>query len=66
MDDQTAAERPNAYRPEEVQRRTGLTKGTVYKAIKDGDLVARKYGRCTVVLAGDLDRFLANLPRVTR
>lgn len=40
----------------------GLGRTTVFAAIKAGDLVARKYGRRTIVLSGDLAAFLRGLP----
>jgi hypothetical protein len=39
-----------------------LGRTSVYEAIKSGALVARKWRRCTVVLAEDLAAFLRNLP----
>ena len=40
--------------------RAGRT--AIYQAIKDGDLVARKRGRRTVILCDDLRRWLDRLP----
>jgi hypothetical protein len=51
-----------AYRISEVCARIGLGRTSVYEAIKSGDLVARKWNRCTIVLADDLASFLRNLP----
>jgi excisionase family DNA binding protein len=51
-----------AFRIPEVCKATGLCRTTIYAAIKSGDLLARKYGRATVILAADLDRFLSELP----
>ena len=51
-----------AYRIRDVCRVTGLGRTTVYEAIKSGALIARRYGRCTIVLAEDLVVFLRNLP----
>ena len=56
---------PRALRIPEVCMTSGLGRTTIYAAIKSGDLVARKYGRCTVVLADDLTEFLHNLPKTT-
>jgi excisionase family DNA binding protein len=42
---------------------TGLGRDTVYAAIRDGLLVARKVGRRTIVVDDDLRQFLAALPR---
>jgi Helix-turn-helix domain len=51
-----------AYRIPEVCELTALGRTSVYAAIKSGDLVARKWNRCTIVLAEDLAAFLRNLP----
>jgi hypothetical protein len=51
-----------AYRIPDVCKVTGLGRTSIYAAIKSGALVARRYGRCTVVLAEDLAAFLCNLP----
>jgi excisionase family DNA binding protein len=48
----------------EVCNTTGLGRTSVYRAIALGDLIARKFGRRTVVLATDLEAFLAKLPPV--
>jgi len=53
---------PRAYRIPEVCKTTGLGRTSVYAAIKSGELVARKWNRCTIVLAEDLAAFLRNLP----
>jgi excisionase family DNA binding protein len=42
---------------------TGLGRDTVYSAIRDGRLVARKLGRRTIIIDDDLRQFLAGLPR---
>ena len=36
----------------------------LYKAIGTGELVARKYGRKTLILASDLHRFIEGLPTI--
>jgi len=41
---------------------TGLGRDTVYTAIRNGHLVARKVGRRTLVTDDDLRQFLAGLP----
>jgi hypothetical protein len=52
-----------AYRIPEVCARSGLGRTSIYAAIKSGALTARRYGRCTIVLAEDLASFLRNLPK---
>jgi hypothetical protein len=51
-----------AYRIPDVCAATGLGRTSVYAAIKSGALIARRCGRCTIVLAEDLTAFLRNLP----
>jgi excisionase family DNA binding protein len=51
-----------AFRIPEVCELTGLGRTSVYAAIKSGALIARRYGRCTLVLAEDLNAFLRSLP----
>jgi excisionase family DNA binding protein len=57
---------PIALSIPEVCKISGLGKTKIYDAIKRGHLVARKYGRRTVVLYEDLVEFLRNLPRTRR
>jgi hypothetical protein len=52
-----------AYRIADVCKVTGLGRTSIYAAIKSGNLVARKWQRCTIVLDEDLARFLNNLPK---
>lgn len=51
-----------AFRIPEVCERSGLGRTSICAAIKAGALIARRYGRCTIVLADDLADFLRNLP----
>jgi excisionase family DNA binding protein len=53
-----------AYRISDVCRLTNLGRTTIYAAIKSGALTARRYGRCTIILAEDLTTFLRNLPTI--
>lgn len=41
---------------------SGLGRTSVYEAIRDGSLPARKRGRRTIVLTDDLRRYLETLP----
>ena len=50
---------------EQVCRFTGLGRTFLNERIARGDLVARKAGRRTLVLAADLQAFLDALPKVT-
>ena len=42
----------------------GIRRTALYKAIGTGELVARKYGRKTLILASDLHRFIEGLPTI--
>jgi excisionase family DNA binding protein len=42
---------------------TGMGPEAIYAAIRDGRLVARKFGRRTLITDDDLRQFLAGLPR---
>jgi excisionase family DNA binding protein len=57
-------EKKLSYSIPEVSRETGLGKTTVYKAITEGRLRARKFGNRTIILADDLDQFLNSLPEL--
>jgi excisionase family DNA binding protein len=51
-----------AYSVEEAAKRASVGRTIIYSAIKMGYLKARKVGRRTVVLDGDLRDWLASLP----
>jgi excisionase family DNA binding protein len=53
-----------AYTIDEVCNLSKLGRTTIYAAIRDGDLKARKFRRRTIVLHEDLSRFLENLPEI--
>jgi excisionase family DNA binding protein len=52
-----------AHTIEQMCALTGIGRDGVYAAIRDGRLVARKFGRRTLVTDEDLRQFLAALPR---
>lgn len=52
-----------AYTIGAVCKKTSLGRTSIYAAIKNGQLVARKHGRRTIVLADDLHDFLQLLPQ---
>jgi len=56
--------RKAAYSISEVCARTGMGRDGVYKAIRVGRLVARKMGRRTIILDGELHSFLESLPKM--
>ena len=47
--------------PEAVQF-SGLSRSSIYVALKKGDLCARKAGRRTLISFADLQAYLASLP----
>lgn len=51
-----------AYTIKEVQEAGGGGHSTVYKAINEGKLKAKKRGRSTIILAPDFAEYLKNLP----
>ena len=53
-------------RIEEAAELAGLGRTSLYAAIKNGHLAARKSGCRTVVLRHDLEAYLERLPRVAR
>jgi excisionase family DNA binding protein len=54
---------PRAHSIAETCALTGLGRDAVYRAIRAGYLVARKFGRRTLITDDDLRQFLAGLPR---
>jgi len=50
-----------AYSIEDVIKATGLGRTKIYQIIGSGDLKARKVGKRTIILKGDLAYFLDNL-----
>ncbi len=53
---------PLAYTVAEAVKATGLTRTRLYTLASEGKLHFRRAGRSTVILASDLQQFLANLP----
>ena len=51
-----------AFSIREVMARTGIGRNRIYKLIRDGNLVAKKLGTKTVIVATDLQTFLDSLP----
>jgi len=43
-------------------RASGMSRTSIYEALKRGDLTARKAGRRTLIAFDDLQNYLASLP----
>lgn len=46
----------------DAMKATGMSRTSIYEALKRGDLTARKAGRRTLILFADLQGYLASLP----
>jgi excisionase family DNA binding protein len=53
-----------AYSIPQVMARLGLGRDGVYRAINEGKLPARKFGKRTLITERDIQRFLDSLPRL--
>lgn len=53
-----------AFSISEVIAQTGLGRDRLYQLINSRQLLARKCGRRTIILADDLQRFLEELPAI--
>jgi hypothetical protein len=53
-----------AYGPREWGATYGIGLDGVYQAIREGKLIARKFGKRTIITEEDGDRFIASLPRL--
>lgn len=51
------------YKVEAAAELSDLCRATLYKAIRDGKLIARKHGRTTIILHEDLEAFLRGMPK---
>jgi excisionase family DNA binding protein len=54
--------RKAAYTINEVCAQTGFGRDAIYRAIREKKLVARKWGKRTAILDGDLRDYLTALP----
>jgi hypothetical protein len=48
----------------QVMAATSLGRDAVYRAIRERRLIARKYGKRTLIFAEDLEKFLRSLPQL--
>jgi len=53
-----------AYSIPQVMARLGLGRDGVYRAINEGKLPARKFGKRTLITERDIQSFLESLPRL--
>jgi len=53
---------PIAVTIPDAVKASGLSRSSIYEALKRGDLSARKAGRRTLISFADLETYLANLP----
>ena len=53
---------PLAYSVEEAAKIARLSRSSIYLALRDGSLTARKAGRRTIICPSDLQRFIDGLP----
>ena len=53
-----------AYGVSEACSEANICRDGLYNAIREGLLIARKYGRRTLILEDDLRAFLQSLPRL--
>jgi excisionase family DNA binding protein len=51
-----------AYSPANAARQAGISRSRLYELIAAGKLPARKLGHRTLILRGDLERYLDSLP----
>lgn len=53
---------PIAVTIPDAVKATGMSRTSIYEALKRGDLSARKAGRRTLISFTDLQAYMANLP----
>lgn len=54
---------PLAVTIPDAVKASGMSRSSIYEALKRGDLSARKAGRRTLISFADLQAYLANLPQ---
>ncbi|OSI68876.1 helix-turn-helix domain-containing protein [Bradyrhizobium canariense] len=55
-----------SHTPEEAAAATGRSRSRIFKAIKNGELVARKDGKATLLEDAELRRWISSLPVIAR
>ena len=66
MNTPTANFYPDALSIADACEMAGVGRSTIYAAIADGRLKARKLGRRTLILRDEMTRFLVALPEIKR
>lgn len=61
MSQDVSAPAAHSYAVNDLPALTGLGRTRIFQAIKEGRLLARKFGRRTVILRPDLEAFLQGL-----
>ncbi|MCR9072724.1 MAG: helix-turn-helix domain-containing protein [Alphaproteobacteria bacterium] len=56
-------ENPIAVTIPDAVRMSGMSRTSIYEALKRGDITARKAGRRTLIPFADLQAYLASLPQ---
>jgi excisionase family DNA binding protein len=64
--DGKAAPEAISYTPEQAAAVTGRSRTRIFKAIKDGELTARKDGKATLLETDELRRWVRSMPIVGR
>lgn len=57
---------PLAITVADAVKTSGMSRTSIYEALKRGDLTARKAGRRTLINFADLESYLASLPAYRR
>lgn len=55
-----------SYTPEQAAAVTGRSRSRIFKAIKDGELTARKDGKATLLEGDELRRWVRSMPTIGR
>jgi excisionase family DNA binding protein len=54
----------SAFTVAQVMARLNIGRDSVYRAINEGKLPAKKLGKRTLIVAADLEKFLKSLPQM--
>jgi len=62
MNAQPKDNRPMAYPVEDTPTVAGVSRTRIFTAIRNGEMIARKAGRQTIIEADELQRWIRSLP----